>query len=74
MADDALWKRRFHVYALVRLTGLALFLLGAAIAFSDLVREGGWPVLGGMVAALGAIDAVVAPRLLKRRWEREDAK
>ncbi len=74
MVDDALWKRRFHLFALVRLAGLALFFLGAAIAFSDLLREGGWPVLGGIVAVLGAIDAVVAPRLLKRAWEREDGK
>lgn len=72
MADDALWKRRFHVFALVRLAGLALFFLGAAIAFSDLLRQGGWPLLGGIIAAIGAIDTVVAPRLLKRRWERED--
>ena len=72
MVDDAIWKRRFHLFAVVRLAGLALFFLGLAIAYSDLVRVGGWPALGAIVAILGVIDAVFAPRLLKRQWERED--
>jgi len=29
-------------------------------------------LLGGMLAVLGAIDAVAAPRILKRGWERPD--
>jgi hypothetical protein len=47
-------------------------LLGIAIAFTDLVRPGGWPLLGGILAIVGAIDAVVAPRILKKGWERLD--
>ena len=44
MADnDDVWRRRFHLFALVRLAGLAIFFLGVAIAFSDLVRDGGKP-------------------------------
>jgi hypothetical protein len=43
-----------------------------AIAFSDLVREGGFPALGAIIAVLGAIDAVFAPRLLKKLWEQQD--
>lgn len=72
MADDALWKRRFHLFMLARLFGLAMFLLGVAIAFSDLVREGGWPLVGGLLAIMGALDAVFSPRLLKTMWEQED--
>jgi hypothetical protein len=72
MADDALWKRRFLVFALVRLAGLATVFLGVAIALTDLVRDGGWPTVGLIVAILGLIDAVFAPRLLKIQWERED--
>ncbi len=70
MADDeALWRRRFLIFMLVRLFGLAVFFLGVAIAFSDLVREGGWPAVGGIIAIMGAIDAVFAPRMLKKVWE-----
>lgn len=72
MADEALWKRRFHLFMAARLFGLAMFLAGVAIAFSDLVRDGGWPLLGGVLAIMGAIDAVFSPRLLRKVWEKED--
>ncbi len=72
MDDEALWKRRFLIFTLVRLAGLATFFLGIAIAFSDLVRDGGWPVVGVIVAIMGLIDAVFAPRILKLQWEREN--
>ena len=72
MADDALWKRRFHVFMAVRLAGLAIFFLGVAIAFTDLVRAGGWPLVGVIIAFMGMIDAVFAPRMLKRLWEEQD--
>ena len=72
MVDDALWRRRFQIFMLVRLFGLLTFLAGIAIAYSDLVREGGWPALGAVIAIMGAIDAVFAPRLLKKHWDQED--
>ena len=43
MADDDLWRRRFFVFMLIRLFGLATFFLGIAIIYTDLLREGGWP-------------------------------
>lgn len=69
--NDAVWKKRFHTFALVRLAGVALFLLGIGIAFSDLVRPGGWPLVGILLAIAGAIEAVIAPRILKRSWTRK---
>ena len=72
MDDETVWKRRFLIFMLVRLAGLATFLLGIAIAYSDLVREGGWPALGAIIAIMGAIDAVFAPKLLKKHWDQED--
>ena len=72
MADDDLWRRRFQTFMLVRLAGLAVLVLGVVIALSDLVREGGWPLLGAVIAVMGAIDAVFAPRILKKAWEQED--
>ena len=74
MVDDAQWKRRFHVFAAIRLFGLAMFFLGLAIAYSDLLRDGGWPAVGAIVAIVGVIDAVFAPRLLKKQWEREESR
>jgi len=72
MNDEALWKRRFLMFMAVRLVGTLTFLLGIAIAYSDLVREGGWPLAGFIVAGIGAIDALLAPKLLRKHWERED--
>ena len=71
MTDGEVWRKRFQVFALVRILGVATFLLGVAIAYSDLVRPGGWPLVGGILAICGVIDAVFAPKLLKRSWERE---
>lgn len=71
MDDEALWKRRFLTFTLVRLAGLATFFLGVAIAFSDLLRDGGWPLVGAIVAIAGLVDAVFSPRILKKIWERQ---
>lgn len=72
MRDEELWRKRFQIFAAVRLFGVLTFLLGLAIAFSDLVRPGGWKLLGGILVIIGVIDAVIAPRILKRGWERLD--
>ena len=45
VADEDLWRRRFHLFMLVRLVGLATFFLGVAIIYTDLLREGGWPAV-----------------------------
>ena len=53
-------------------SGLAIFFLGIAIVYTDLLREGGWPQVGAIIAIMGAIDAVFAPRLLKKQWDEQD--
>lgn len=72
MADDDIWRRRFQAFVLVRMFGLATFLLGVAIIYTDLLREGGWPTVGAIIAIIGAIDAVFAPMLLRKLWEDQD--
>jgi hypothetical protein len=72
MPDEEIWKRRFHAFLGVRLFGLATFFLGIAIIYTDLLREGGWPTVGAILAIIGTIDAVFAPRLLKKMWEQQD--
>ncbi len=71
LENEELWKKRFALFALVRLAGLAIFLLGVAIAYFDVIRKGGWPQVGAIIAILGAFDAIYAPRLLKTMWERD---
>lgn len=69
--DEALWKKRFHMFALLRLSGLAIVFLGLAVMLTDLVQPGGSLWLGGILVAVGVIDAVVAPRILKRSWDKK---
>jgi hypothetical protein len=71
--DDDVARKRLILYSLVRLGGLAVFFLGIAIFYTNLVREGGWPQAGAIIAIMGAIDTVFAPRVLKVAWDREDA-
>jgi membrane protein implicated in regulation of membrane protease activity len=70
--DDDVARRRLLLYTLVRFGGLAIFFLGIVIIYTGLVRPGGWPQLGAIVAILGVIDSLFAPRLLKRAWDRQD--
>jgi hypothetical protein len=70
--QDRRARNRLLAYTAVRAGGLAIFFLGLAIIYTDLVREGGWPQVGAIVAILGVIDATFAPRLLKRAWDAED--
>lgn len=72
MADDDLWRHRFFVFMLTRLFGVATFFLGLAIIYTDFLREGGWPAVGAILAIVGTIDAVFAPKLLRKLWEQQD--
>jgi hypothetical protein len=70
--DDRTAHNRLLIYSLVRFGGLAIVLLGIAIIYTNLVREGGWPQVGAVVAIMGVIDAMFAPRLLKKAWDEQD--
>lgn len=72
MRDERVYRNRLLAYTGARAFGLAIMLLGIAIIYSDLVREGGWPQLGAIIAIMGVIDALFAPRLLKKMWDEQD--
>jgi hypothetical protein len=72
MDEEALWRKRLLAYSAVRFGGLAVFFLGVAIIYTDLLRPSGWPQVGGIVAIMGVIDALFAPRLLKKFWDERD--
>ena len=72
MDDDSKARNRLLAYSAVRFGGLAIFFVGVAIIYTNLLRSGGWPQVGAIVAIMGAIDAVFAPRLLKKAWDAQD--
>lgn len=73
MTDEAKWKRRFYLFMGARLFGVATFLFGLAIMYTNILRPGGWPAIGAVVVILGVVDAVVAPHLLRKHWRESDA-
>ena len=73
MDDERKYRNRLLAYMGVRAAGLAVFFLGIAIIYTDLLRDGGWPQVGAIVAIMGVIDAMFAPRLLKKLWDEQDA-
>jgi hypothetical protein len=72
MDDESLWRSRLLAYSALRFGGLAIFFLGVAVTYTGLLREGGWPQVGAIIAIIGVIDALFAPRLLKKAWDRRD--
>lgn len=70
--DEETARKRLLGYTAVRFGGLAIFFLGIAIIYTDLARPGGWPQVGAIVAIMGVIDALFAPRLLKKAWDEQD--
>lgn len=72
--DDDKARQRLLLYSVARLGGLAIFFLGVAIIYTDLVRPGGWPQVGAVVAIMGVVDAMFVPRILKKAWDEKDSR
>jgi hypothetical protein len=72
--DDDKARQRLLLYSVARLGGLAIFFLGLAIIYTDLVRPGGWPQVGAVVAIMGVVDAMFVPRILKKAWDEKDSR
>ena len=72
--DDDKARQRLLLYSVARLGGLAIFFFGLAIIYTDLVRPGGWPQVGAVVAIMGVVDAMFVPRILKKAWDEKDSR
>lgn len=71
--DDETAKRRLLTYTAVRMSGVLLCLLGVAVIYSSVLRPGGWPQLGAIIAIVGALHALISPHLLKKKWDHEQS-
>ena len=65
-------KKRLLAYTAVRALGIAIFLFGVAAMYTGVLRTGGWPQAGAIIAILGVIDALLMPHFLKRAWDNRD--
>ena len=70
--DDRQARNRLLVYTLLRGGGVVIFLFGMAIMYTNLLRPGGWPQVGAIIAIVGVVDAMVMPLLIKRSWDKRD--
>lgn len=65
---EALAKSRFQTLQLLRFTGVLLMVIGMWVWAGDILVDGGWPLGGGVVFAIGAFEALLLPTLLAKRW------
>ena len=59
-------KARFFALGLIRLGGVALAFLGVAIIAKRLVEPA--EIIGGILLFIAAIDVLVVPVLLAKKW------
>jgi hypothetical protein len=59
-------RARFFALGLIRLAGVALAFLGVAIIAKRLVEPA--EIVGGLLLFIAAIDVLVVPLLLVKRW------
>lgn len=64
-------KARFRKLALVRVYGVVLALIGAAIMAGKAALP---PVVGLIVLLIGVFDVLALPRIMIRRWKKAEAK
>jgi hypothetical protein len=59
-------RSRFMILNLIRLGGVAVAFLGVAIIAKRLVEPA--EIIGGVLLLIAAIDVLVVPVLLSKRW------
>lgn len=70
--DEEEARRRLLLYTFVRFVGLVIFFAGIAIMYTPILRQGGWPQVGAIIAIFGVIFALLAPHFWKSKWDRKD--
>lgn len=66
---EFLARSRWQTMQLLRFTGIIVMIIGMWIWAGDILRIGGWPMLGVPIFALGIFEALVLPVLLAKRWK-----
>jgi len=61
-------RARYMLISACHLGGTMIALAGLVIWQGNLLRAGGWPALGIGLFVTGAIEALLVPKLLARRW------
>jgi hypothetical protein len=65
---ERLERTRFAILSAARASGAVLMLIGLWIWHGDIVREGGFPAVGGPLFLLGFAESLILPQILVRKW------
>lgn len=66
--NERLTRSRFAMLAALRASGVLLMLLGLWIWHGDILRAGGWPVLGIPLFVAGFVESLLLPKLFAGKW------
>lgn len=66
--QDRLARSRFVLLSAMRAAGVVLMLVGMWIWFGNLVREGGYTLLGFPLFVFGFAESLIVPQILARLW------
>ena len=69
--DDDKWKARFQAFAAVRMWGLLFVVAGLILGFRNPFFDE-YPAIGAPMAVVGGLLGLLGPKMLRRRWDRED--
>jgi len=68
---EFLAKSRFQTLQLLRFTGIIVMIIGMWVWAGDILRVGGWPMLGVPIFALGIFEALFLPVILAKKWKNQ---
>ena len=66
--EDRVARSRLLMLTLIRLAGVALMALGLIISTGDLLRPGGWPLVGVPIALIGLVESLLLPKVFTAKW------
>lgn len=66
--SDRLAKIRFGILSMLRASGAILMLLGLWVWHGDILRDGGWPLVGLPLFVVGLVESLIMPQILVRSW------
>jgi hypothetical protein len=66
--EERLERTRFTLLSAARASGAILMLLGLWIWHGDVIREGGYLLVGAPLFVIGFVESLILPQVLARKW------
>jgi hypothetical protein len=66
--EERLERTRFTLLSAARASGALLMLLGLWIWHGDVIREGGYLLVGAPLFVAGFVESLILPQVLARKW------